>query len=70
MLVRQIFDMKSLLTCDRIAGQIDRAAHYDRLRFTQSKFIDRSRTVQFELTQIRNRRAHETTAALMYKHLF
>ncbi len=70
MLVREVFNMKSMLTYDRTAGQIDTGARYDTLRFTQSKFLDRMQTIQLEFSQTRNRRAHENSAALIYKRLF
>lgn len=69
-LVREVFNMKSMLTYDRIMGQVDSGTHYDTLRFTQSKYLDRTQTIQLEFAQNRNSRTHETTAALIYKRLF
>lgn len=69
-LVREVFNMKSMLTFDSIMGQIDSGNRYDTLRFTQSKFLDRTQTIQFELVQTRNRLSHETSASVIYKRLF
>lgn len=69
-LVREVYNMKTLLAFDHVIGQTDPDARYDTLRLIQSKYIDRTQTLQLEIAQTRNRHAHRSSIGLNYKRLF
>ena len=69
-IVREIWNMKTLLSLSRTDNQIDRGSHYYTLSLTQSKFIDKAHS--FTLNWQRDANAYRTrnSVTLGLKRIF
>jgi hypothetical protein len=70
LILREVWDMKSLLSLSRNNSQIDTGAHYNSLNFTQAKFIDGTHTIQFDWRRDMNTIGQKNTVAIRFKKLF
>ncbi len=70
MILREVWDMKSLLSWTQNNSQIETGSHFNSLTVTQSKFIDNTYTMQFYWKRDMNAASRKNTLAIQLKKLF
>ncbi|MDD4977159.1 MAG: DUF4105 domain-containing protein [Gallionella sp.] len=70
LILREVWDMKSLLSLSRNNSQIETGAHYNSLNFTQSKFIDSTHTIQLDWRRDMSTSSQKNMVAIRFKKLF
>ncbi|TAK93804.1 MAG: DUF4105 domain-containing protein [Aquabacterium sp.] len=70
MLVREVFDMKSIITISQISRPLGQSGATTEMRLTQSKYLDKQNTVMLDV--VRTRRSGQTVNRLdlSFKRLF
>lgn len=69
-IIREILDMKSILSLTRTDNQIDAGSHYYSISGTQSKFINKTKTLSINFKRDFNDNAQQITFAITLKNIF
>jgi hypothetical protein len=69
-IVREVWNMKSLLSYVFTMGQLKNSANYSTVRFRQSKYMDKAHSVQLEWEKIFDQDNTRNTLLLSFKKIF
>ena len=69
-ILREVWDMKSIFSLARTDNQVDIGSHYYTVGISQSKFIDNTKTLLFELKCDFNNDNVQNTIAITLKNIF
>lgn len=69
-ILREVWDMKSLVTLTRTDGQIDMGSHFYTAAFSQSKYLNRSNTLNVDWKLHFNDQYERSTISLTLKSIF
>lgn len=70
MIIREVWDMKSLFSVTRTDNQIDQRCHYYTAWFSQSKFISRNNTINLDWKLDVNEISRHSLLSLTLKNIF